>query len=147
MLKYMLTLTLMALSIGTAEADHRQYDMRVDGLTCPFCIATSAKALKRIEGVYEVAADLDTGIVSVCAASQTDLGDARMKRLFRSKGFTYRSQTVSEGCTIKEISHADTGENLIGSAAHPASDPSGADVSLEKENHTAGHSGHHGHGS
>ena len=128
-------------AMGAATADHRQYDMRVDGLTCPFCIATSSKALKKIEGVYEVAADLETGMVSVCAARQTDLGDERMARLFRSKGYTYREQTVSEGCTIMEIAHSDTGANLT-SHNHPHP----AETDAAPLEHNDGHQ-HGGHGS
>lgn len=142
MLKYILPITIAALWSGNAQADHRQYDMRVDGLTCPFCIATSSKALKRIDGVYEVAADLDTGVVSVCATSETELGDERMARLFRSKGFTYRSQTVAEGCTIADISHSETGENLTDhDHPHPA------ETADEHAEHGDDDHNHEGHGS
>jgi len=88
--------------------------MQVDGLTCPFCVATSSRALKKIDGVYDVAVDLDTGIISVCAARDTNLSDKRMKKLFRKKGFTYRGQTVSADCKFLNVSHSDGGENLIG---------------------------------
>lgn len=130
--------------MGVANADHRQYDMRVDGLTCPFCIATSSKALKRIEGVYEVAANLDTGVVSVCAESETDLDDERMTRLFRSKGFTYRSQTVVDGCTITEIAHSETGENLT-EHTHPHPDETEEEHAEHGDDHA--HDNHGGHGS
>ena len=112
MFRYIVLTTVLALWAGTASADHQQYDMRVDGLTCPFCVATSSKALKRIDGVYDVSVDLDTGIISVCASREIELGDEQMRKLFRRKGFTYRSQTVSEGCTITDITHSETGENL-----------------------------------
>jgi len=117
MLKSILTILLMGLVMGlgatAAYADHHQYEMQVDGLTCPFCVATSSKALKKIDGVYGVSVDLDTGIISVCAASGADLSDARMTRLFRKKGFTYRSQTVTNGCTIKNMVHSETGKNVL----------------------------------
>ena len=38
-----------------------QYDIRVDGITCPFCVATSERALKKIEGVHAVGSNLETG--------------------------------------------------------------------------------------
>ena len=126
----LMPLTLTALSTGTAQANHAQYDMQVDGLTCPFCVATSSKALKKIDGVYDVAVDLDTGIISVCAARDTDLSDKRMKKLFRKKGFTYRSQTVSANCNFMDVSHSETGENLIGVKAE------------EKEPHKDDHKSH-----
>ncbi len=30
---------------GIARADDVQYDIRVDGITCPFCVATSERAM------------------------------------------------------------------------------------------------------
>ena len=129
----LMPLALTALSTGTAQANHAQYDMQVDGLTCPFCVATSSKALKKIDGVYDVSVDLDTGIISVCAASDTDLSDKRMKKLFRKKGFTYRSQAVSAECNFVDVSHSETGENLIG-AKTKAKEP-------HKDNHKSHGSG------
>lgn len=100
---------LAALWTGAAQADHQQHEMRVDGLVCPFCVAASEEALGQIEGVYGVTADLGTGIITVCAAGGTDLGDERMAAMFLSHGFTYVSQTVNQGCTIAEELHADAG--------------------------------------
>lgn len=91
---------LAAFWAGAAQADQKQYDIRVDGLVCPFCVAASEEALKEIEGVYSVASDLGTGMISICAENGTDLGETRMTDLFLSHGFTYRSQTVSAVCTI-----------------------------------------------
>jgi mercuric ion binding protein len=106
----LIALTILAASFaGTAHADHQQYEMRVNGLICPFCVAASEEALEQIEGVYEVAADLSTGVISVCASGSTDLGDERMAEMFLSHGFTYVSQTVSIGCTIIGPLHADSG--------------------------------------
>jgi len=133
-------LALTALSTSTAQANHAQYDMQVDGLTCPFCVATSSKALKKIDGVYDVAVDLDTGIISVCAASDTDLSDKRMKKLFRKKGFTYRNQTISKNCNFLDVSHSHGGENLIGvklEEKEPHKD--------DHESHGSSHDGNHDH--
>lgn len=103
MLKPFIMTTLLSLSFGSAaQAADQQYDLRVDGLTCPFCVATSTKALKKIDGVTHVSADLKSGLISVCAAEGTDLSDARMTKLFRKKGFTYRSQIIVDTCQIFE---------------------------------------------
>lgn len=144
MLKHITLIAIAGLWMGAANADHRQYEMRVDGLTCPFCIATSSKALKRIDGVYEVSVDLDQAVVSVCADAATDLGDETMARLFRSKGYTYRSQTVSEGCTITDIAHSAAGEDLTEHThAHSIEDAADHDDGADDSNHTE----HAGHGS
>ncbi len=76
---------------GTASAGDVQYDIRVDGITCPFCVATSERALKKIEGVHAVGSNLETGTIFVCADNQVTFTDAQLKQLFLDKGFTYRS--------------------------------------------------------
>lgn len=105
MYRFFMIAGVLSLSFGlstTALAGERQYDMRVDGLTCPFCVATSAKALKKIDGVSDVSVDLDAGIISVCATDGADLSDKRMTKLFRKKGFTFRSQTQLETCRLNQ---------------------------------------------
>ncbi len=93
---------------GTAAlADTVQYDIRVDGITCPFCVATSERALKKIEGVQSVGSNLETGTIFVCADSRVTLTDAQLKKLFRDKGFTYRSFEKTSGCSIAGHEHDD----------------------------------------
>ncbi len=96
-----------ALTITAALADEVQYDIRVDGITCPFCVATSERALKKIEGVHAVGSDLETGTIFVCAESRVAFTDAQLKQLFRDKGFTYRSFEKTSGCSIAGHEHDD----------------------------------------
>ncbi len=91
---------------GTAVlADEVQYDIRVDGITCPFCVATSERALKKIGGVHAVGSNLETGTIFVCADSRVAFTDAQLKQLFRDKGFTYRSFAKASGCSIAGHEH------------------------------------------
>lgn len=80
----------------------RQYDIRVDGMTCPFCVATSRRALEKIAGVQAVAANLERGEISVCVDDRVVFTDRQLKALFLSKGFTYRSVTTAQSCSIGE---------------------------------------------
>lgn len=91
---------------GSALADDVQYDIRVDGITCPFCVATSERELKKITGVHAVASNLETGTLFVCADSQVTFTDAQLKQLFLDKGFTYRSFQKMPGCSIPHHEHA-----------------------------------------
>ncbi len=106
-------LFLVALVVtGTAAlADDVQYDIRVDGITCPFCVATSERALKKIDGVHAVGSNLETGTIFVCADSHVTLADTQLKQLFRDKGFTYRSFSKASGCSIGGHEHDD--EELV----------------------------------
>ena len=91
----------------TTLADDVQYDIRVDGITCPFCVATSERALKKIDGVHSVGSNLETGTIFVCADSQVAFTDAQLKQLFLDKGFTYRSFNKAPGCSIGGHEHDD----------------------------------------
>ncbi len=99
-----LLLVAFALS-GTAVADEVQYDIRVDGITCPFCVATSERALLKIAGVHAVGSNLETGTIFVCADSEVAFTDAQLKQLFLDKGFTYRSFEKTSGCSMAGHEH------------------------------------------
>lgn len=79
-------------------AKNKQYNLRVDGITCPFCVATSAKSLRKIDGVKHVDADLKNNIIKVCAEPNTDLNDELLTQLFLDKGFSYRGKEIQTGC-------------------------------------------------
>ena len=84
----------------SAEADHVQYNLRVDGITCPFCVASSAKSLKKLEGVQEVRADIAKGIIKVCVKASASLDDDSLSELFLDKGFIYRGKETQENCDV-----------------------------------------------
>ena len=101
-----IVLLVMAITVaGIARADDVQYDIRVDGITCPFCVATSERALMKIAGVHAVGSNLETGTIFVCADSKVTLTGAQLKQLFLDKGFTYRSFEKSSGCSMAAHEH------------------------------------------
>jgi mercuric ion binding protein len=67
------------------------YEMRVDGLACPFCAYGIEKKLKAIEGTGKIDVDLDKGLVKLNVAEGKELTEQQMKKLFNDSGFTYRS--------------------------------------------------------
>ncbi len=89
-------MTIVVLSIGwsaAAFADGTRYELRVDGLTCPFCAYGIEKKLNAIDGVNDVDTDLSSGLVTVNVAEGAALNDSQMTDLFNDAGFTYRSMT------------------------------------------------------
>lgn len=86
----------------SAAAQPQQYNIRVDGMVCPFCVATSERALKKIAGVQAVSADLERGEIFVCVDDQLQLTDVQLERLFLRNGFTYRSFTTTQVCSISD---------------------------------------------
>lgn len=81
-----------------AIAGEIQYDLKLEGITCPFCVATSERALRKIDGVKQVSGDLETGILRVCAADSVKFEDAQLAKVFRKKGFTYKGMEVHDSC-------------------------------------------------
>jgi mercuric ion binding protein len=76
-----------------------QYTIRVDGISCPFCVATSEKALKKIAGVRDVESDLKEGTITVCAdAEETSFTDKQLTELFKKNGFTYHGMEIADQC-------------------------------------------------
>ncbi len=51
-----------------ASAAQTQYQLRVDGLACPFCAYGIEKELKRTNGVESLEIDINAGIVTVTVA-------------------------------------------------------------------------------
>ncbi len=89
-------MTIVVLSLGwsaAAFADGTRYELRVDGLTCPFCAYGIEKKLNAIDGVNDVDTDLSSGLVTVNVAEGAALNDSQMTELFNDAGFTYRSMT------------------------------------------------------
>ena len=89
-------MTAMVLSLGwsaAAFADGTRYELRVDGLACPFCAYGIEKKLNAIDGVDEIDIDLNSGLVTVDVIEGTSLNDAQMTTLFNDAGFTYRTMT------------------------------------------------------
>ncbi len=82
-----------------SQNDDVQYTLRIDGISCPFCVATSEKALKEIEGVEDVKSNLKEGTITVCAdAKKVSFTDEQFTELFKKKGFTYRGMEKAEQC-------------------------------------------------
>ncbi len=67
------------------------YEMRVDGLACPFCAYGIEKKLKAVEGTSDISVDLNKGLVKVNTVEGKELTEEQMKKLFNDAGFTYRS--------------------------------------------------------
>ena len=75
----------------SAFASPSQYQLRVDGLACPFCAYGIEKELKRTEGVAGIAIDINAGIVTVTMAEGATMIEAKASQIVKDAGFTLRS--------------------------------------------------------
>ena len=95
MKKQIIAIVLSMLLISPVFAVGTHYEMRVDGLACPFCAFGIEKKLKAIEGSSDISVDLNKGLVKVNMAEGKTLTDEKMKELFNDAGFTYRSMKTT----------------------------------------------------
>jgi len=76
-------------------ASGTHYNIRVDGLACPFCAYGIEKKFKKIDGISNIKVDLNKGLVSVDAKAGMQLKEAKLKKLFNDSGFTYRGMKTT----------------------------------------------------
>lgn len=87
-------------NLDSWAAELIQYDLKVDGMTCPFCLASSESALKKIDGVEYISSNLETGTISVCGPDSLAFDELELDKLFTKKGFTYRHLSKSASCSL-----------------------------------------------
>jgi copper chaperone len=94
MKKITLLIVVLIMWSASAPADGTRYQMRVDGLACPYCAYGIEKNLKKISGVDKIDVDLNNGLVTVNVAEGVTLTDSQMAKLFTDAGFTFRSMVT-----------------------------------------------------
>ncbi len=82
---FYLLLPLAALAAPT------QYQLRIDGLACPFCAYGIEKELNRTEGVAAIDIDINAGTVTVTMNQGASMTEAKADRIVKNAGFTLRA--------------------------------------------------------
>jgi len=78
----------LLLAPATAFADAARYELRVEGLACPFCAYGIEKELQEIDGVTAVETHIKDGAVIVTMADGATLDKATAKEAVKAAGFT-----------------------------------------------------------
>jgi len=82
-----LGLILVTTSVLAAPAT---YQLRVDGLSCPFCAYGIEKKLGALEGVQSVETNIKDGVVIVIMKDGATLNEATAKKAVKEAGFSLR---------------------------------------------------------
>ena len=93
MKKWILAMTMAVIWNAAAFAAGTEYQLRVDGLACPYCAYGIEKKLKKTEGVEKIDIDINNGVVRVNVAEGVKLTEAQMAKLINDAGFTLRGMT------------------------------------------------------
>lgn len=87
-----IALLLLGLSVAPAWAGQTSnvYELRVDGLGCPFCAYGIEKTLSSVSGVDTIDVDIRRGVVIVTMAAGATLDEAVANEAVEKAGFTLR---------------------------------------------------------
>ena len=92
-MKKTIIISLLSLWANFAFAAGTQYDMRVDGLACPFCAYGIEKGFTKTAGVKSVDIDLKNGLVIVKTNEGKTFTEEQLKEIIKDTGFTMKSMT------------------------------------------------------
>lgn len=84
-----ITLSLVSVAAGALAAPV-SYQLRVDGLACPFCAYGIEKKLGALEGVERVESHIKDGVVIVIMKEGFTLDEATAKKAVKEAGFSLR---------------------------------------------------------
>ncbi len=93
MKKLIIAMAVAVLWNAAAFAAGTLYELRVDGLACPYCAYGIEKKLKKTKGVEKIDIDLNKGVVRVKVAAGVRLTESQMANLINDAGFTLRGMT------------------------------------------------------
>ncbi len=93
MMKKFISILLLSLWTHLAFAAGTQYDMRVDGLACPFCAYGIEKEFLKTAGVTSLDIDLKNGLVIVKTEDGKTFTEEKLKKIINDTGFTMKSLT------------------------------------------------------
>ncbi len=99
--RVILVLTVLALPV-TAFAASNVYQLKVDGLACPFCAYGIEKKLSTLSGVKSVDVELKKGLVTVTMTEGVALTEALTRDAVKDAGFTLRGFTQIQGAESRE---------------------------------------------
>jgi mercuric ion binding protein len=87
MQRMVIALSLVLVTTGVVAAPVT-YQLRVDGLACPFCAYGIEKKLGALEGVQSVETNIKDGVVIVTIHDGTTLDAATAKKAVKEAGFS-----------------------------------------------------------
>lgn len=96
------TVALIFLGITALFAQSKQVNVRVDGLSCPFCAYGLEKKFKKIEGANDIKIDVDKGLLTFTMDEDKTVTEEEIKKKVKQAGFTPKEITYSEAPAKEE---------------------------------------------
>ena len=97
MIRQLIAIALLISMPLSALPGNIRYELRVDGLACPFCAYGIEKQLQKLDGVARVDTDIEEGRVIIRMEDGKSLDRAEVEQAVKKAGFSLRSFEQPEG--------------------------------------------------
>lgn len=98
----LLVIVMTALTLRESVAEVEQVELKVDGLTCPFCYYNLEKPLKKIPALKSLKSNYKKGLVRFSVKSGEPLDLASIQQAVDDTGFTLRTIRLTVIGTVGE---------------------------------------------
>lgn len=72
---------------AAAQEQPRQIEVRILGMSCPFCAYGAEQKLKKMDGVEELKVDLETGLATLTMEEGADVPNEKLRKVIDDAGF------------------------------------------------------------
>ncbi|MGR3177744.1 MAG: heavy-metal-associated domain-containing protein [Candidatus Anammoxibacter sp.] len=98
------TVTLiLVIFIKLVSAEPIKIQVKIDGLSCPFCVYGLEKKLKRVEGVEDLKLQFDIGVAEIKIKDGKSIDIDGIRKAVKDGGFTPRDMVVTIKGKIEEV--------------------------------------------
>lgn len=105
--KNLLILAIVTLVLGifikSVYAEPIKIQVKIDGLSCPFCVYGLEKKLKRVEGVKDLKLQFDTGVAEIKIQEGKSIYVDEIRKAVKDGGFTPRDMVITLKGKIEEV--------------------------------------------
>lgn len=102
LLNFILIILILMIFTRFALGEPARVQIKVDGLSCPFCAYNLEKKLKRVEGVEDLKLRIDTGMAEIEIEEGKLIDVDGIKKAVKDGGFTPREMLVTLNGRIEE---------------------------------------------
>ena len=106
----MLLIGISSMSLAQSANENnetQQVQIRVDGLSCPFCAYGLEKKLQDIDGVSEIKIDIDQGLATVSVSEDKTVSEEEIRKVVKQAGFTPKEIVYAHLPSEKEEENED----------------------------------------
>jgi copper chaperone CopZ len=97
-MKRLLCFSLLCVAFSSALAEETSYELRVDGLACPYCAYGIEKKLKALDGLNHesLKVKLNEGLILFQMNDTSAVSKSELKQLINDSGFTLRGVKIQK---------------------------------------------------